>query len=89
MSKELSAGDVERKISECLSEKIVKGWTFDIELVQQCFAKSINDLGLDKRPSDDLRIQDLFELLQSKYEILSGTDTQTMNRKIFEVIFTK
>ena len=89
MGKELSAGDVERKTSEYLSEAIASGKVLDVELVRSCFDKSINELGLDKRPSDDLRVQDLYDLLQNNSKIFSGVDIQIMNRKIFEVIYTK
>lgn len=84
----VNAGDVERKIAEHLSLAIAGGEDLSVSLLRICYFRAIDDLGLMRLPSDESRIQDMFDALQANMKRRVG-GSDAIRRDVFEVIFSK
>ena len=79
----INAGDFERHISKLISAEINKDNSLSLELIKQCYQDTIINLELKSLPSDNLRIEDMYNSLA---EI--GTSYIT-SKNIFNAIFRK
>ncbi len=80
---ELNAGDFERSFSALLAIQTDSGKKLSPELVTRCYKETSASLNLKAMPSDNLRINDLYEML---IEAKRGSLT---SEAIFNAIYSK